>query len=196
MSRFQRKISHASIRQVWQKYQETGSPSDLPRSWRSKVLNEREERTIVRNFLANPGTSIKSQVAHQARVGKPVSRRTLRRRLRSHGLVPKTSARGKEITKKNVEKRFKWAKMVQRWILAGWRSIVFSDECLFFPKRIAGRVIWCQRGEPTPHDGEPNLHYKSIKAWAFISYNGNRGIVRYLGTLKAKDYLEILKGHL
>jgi len=71
MSRFQRKTSHASIRQVWQKYQETGSASDLPKSGRSKVLNEREERAIVRNFLANPGTSI----------------------------VPRTSARGKEITK-------------------------------------------------------------------------------------------------
>lgn len=44
----------------------------------------------------------------------------------------------------------------------------------------------------SPHEEEQNFHSKSINVWGFISSDGNRGIVRFQGTMNANMYLQIL----
>lgn len=191
--RFQRNINHLTIQRVWTKFQSFGTTSDLPRSGRPKILDKREERALVRSFVTKPGASIKSYVANQQRAGNTISKRTVSRTLRRNRLVARTSSRGKEISLKNLPKRVRWAKKVRHWTTEEWRSIVFTDECLLYPKRTVGRVVWYRRGGPCPHDEEKDLHYKSINVWGFISYNGNRGLVRYEGTMGAKECMELLQ---
>ena len=94
---FHRKITYDSIKLLYAKFLRTGSVDDLPRSGRPRALNEREERTLVRNFIAHPGTSIKSIVRNPPPNILRVSRKTISRTLRRRGLIPKTSERGKEI---------------------------------------------------------------------------------------------------
>ena len=87
LDRFGRQITFTTIQRLWEKYQRTGSVSDLPRSGRPKSMNLREERVIVRRFVTQPGTSTKSTVKIQERNQRPISRQTLRRTLRRHGLI-------------------------------------------------------------------------------------------------------------
>jgi len=49
-----------TINRLWMKFQRTGSTQDLPRCGKLQALNEREERVVIRNLLAIPGTSIRS----------------------------------------------------------------------------------------------------------------------------------------
>jgi len=194
--KFQRPITYTTIQRVWEKFEIFKTTADLPRSGRPKTLDVREERTLVREFLTKPGISVNSYVADQTRAGKRISRRTVSRTLRRNKVVPRVSNRGKEISYKNLKKRVQWAKMVRHWTISEWRSIVFTDECLLYPKRTVGRVIWHRQGAPCRHEAEPNLHYKAIKVLGFICYNGNRGLVRYEGNMRAKNYKELLERHL
>jgi len=86
---------------IWLKFIQTGSVADRRRPGRPKVFSNREERSIVKEFLRTPGLSIKKMSKDRQAAGKPGSRRSLRRVLGGRGLVPKVSERGKEITKKN-----------------------------------------------------------------------------------------------
>lgn len=190
--RYKRNITHASIRRIWKKFQETKSTRDRSRSGRPKSLTSREERAIVRRCLTEPGTSVHSIVRERTRAGTPITRPTVRKALRRSGLVPRTSNRGKEISARNIAKRLGWATIFRHWTILEWRLIVFTDESQLYPKRTATKVIWHKKGQTPPHDEEPNLQYKSINVWGFISHDGNRGLVRFWGTLDADVYLQIL----
>ena len=150
----------------------------------------------MRDFLTKPGTSIKSTEIKQARAGKATSRRSIRRVVRKYKLISKTSSKGKEITPKNLTKRLIWAQQVLNWSILEWRSIVFTDECKLFPKRTKGRILWYKKGGASPYEEEPDLSYKGINVWGFVSYNGDRGLVKFNGTLKADGYLKILEDNL
>jgi len=195
-NRYQRTIVHSTINRLWMKFQRTGSTQDLPRSGRPQALNEREERVIVRNLLTIPGTSIKSIALDRARAGQPGSRRTIARTARRNKLIPRTSNRGKEITGRNIIKRLAWAKIMRLWTVLEWRFIVFTDETLLYPKRTKGRVIWYRQSSLPRHEEEPDLRLKGVKVWGFISYTGNRGLVKFEETMNAANYKDLLDNHL
>jgi len=68
----------------------------LPRYGRPKVLNEREEREIMRNFLTVPGSSCKSIAMSRTKSGNPVSERTVGRTARSYKLIPRAPIKGRK----------------------------------------------------------------------------------------------------
>jgi len=194
--RFHRLISYRTINRLWIKYQRTGSIVDLERAGRPKALSERDQRALVQSFIKEPGLSVKWVAMNILFNQKPISRRAIRRTLRSRGLIPKTSSTGKEIVQKNRVLRLKWALNFVNWELQEWRSIVFTDESTIFPKRMKSRVIWSQRGSPPSTDEEPNMKRLGIQVWAFITYRGERGIYRFRGTMKQDKYLRMLQQHL
>jgi len=94
LEKFRRRISYSTIRLTWARHLKTGSIDYLKPAGRPKTLNPREGRSLVKTFLPNPGTSIKSVIELQDQqpiARKPISRWTLRRTFRSRGLLPKIS---------------------------------------------------------------------------------------------------------
>ena len=162
---FKRKTSYESIKLLWAKFLRTGSVKDLKRPGRPKALNQREERALIRTFISHPGTSIKSVILNPIPNVKPVSRRTIRRTLRRKGLVPKTNDRGKEIVKKNKDKRVKFAKDHEEWTEDDWKTIVFTDEASMYPKRTTTCVRWSYPGQPSPPPEEPDARLISVNVW-------------------------------
>jgi len=65
LTKFNRSVSYSSIRNTWQRYLLTGSIAYQQPAGRLRVLSEREERSLARDFIVHPGTSIKSTVKHQ-----------------------------------------------------------------------------------------------------------------------------------
>jgi hypothetical protein len=195
-SKFRRRIAYETINRIWIKYLETGSVVDRQRSGRPKVFNEREERNIVRDFMNTPGLSIKQTIKERQGTERPASRRTVRRILRSHGLVPKVSEQGKEIVNKNKGKRVKFAREHLDWNIMDWSRIVFSDEATLYPMRTRTAVRWTRPGMANPPPQENNLRINSINVWAYITYDGTGRIFRFEGTMKKERYLKMLEDHL
>jgi len=195
-AQFQRRITFETISRVWSKYINGGSRRPQRRVGRPRTFSEREERNLVRDFLTTPGLSIKQVVRERQAANKPGCRKTIRHILRSRGLVPKVSNRGKEITKKNKGKRINFANLYQNWEVRDWGRVVFSDEATIFPQRTKTCVRWSRPGEANPPPLENNLKIKSINVWGYIDYNGNGEIFRFNGTMKKESYLEMLEEHL
>jgi len=196
---FHRSISYSTIRLTWRRYLETGGIDYVEPAGRPKSLNDREERQLVRSFIANPGQSIKSTVKlqNQQPIGrKTVSCRTVRRTLRRRGLVPRMSNSGSEVTPKNRKKRLKFAKDHASWNETDWSQVVFSDECTLFPMRTKTRVLWAPMGSERAPPYEENLKLKSINVWGFMRYDGRIELVRFEGTMKEAKYMELLEEHL
>ena len=176
LNKFNRNITFKTISRLWEKYQSTQGVAEGKRSGRPKVLTKREERNIVRDFVSHPGVSIKQTVKERQRAGKPGCRRTLRKLLRSRGLVPKVSERGKEISKKNKNLRVKFAQRHFNWNIDDWRHVMFTDECTMYPLRTQTSVRWIVAGGPSAPPLEENLRQKSINVWCFITNDGRRNI--------------------
>ena len=180
------------LRLLWAKFLRTGSVNDLPRSGRPKALTQREERSLTRNFIAHPGTSIKSVVRNPLSNIRQTSRRTIRRTLRSKGLVPKTTEQGKEIVKRNKDERINFAKRHQNWNEEDWKHVVFSDEAALYPKRTRTCVRWSYPRHPNPPE-EPDARLISVNVWAYIKFGEPGRITKYIGTMDAIKYENILE---
>jgi len=196
LSQFQRTITYKTIDRLWTKFQETGRVVDRQRPGRPRVFSKREERNIVRDFLAHPGLSIKQATRERKKDNKAGSRRTFRRVLRSRGLVPKVSEQGKEILNRNKKARVRFAKSHANWNERDWGRIVFTDEVTLYPERTQTNVRWTRAGESSSPPEENNLRRISINIWGYIRYDGARGIVRFPETMKKEKYREMLEGHL
>ena len=142
---FHRSVSYSTIRNTWYRYQATGSIRHQTPAGRPRVLTEKQERNLVRNFSTTPGLSIRFVIRNQNQrpiAQKPISRRTLRRRLRRNGLRPRTTRQGMEVSLRNRDKRVKYAQDHLDWTESDWGRVVFTDECKLFPKRTVTSVSW------------------------------------------------------
>ena len=120
LQKFGRSITYNTIRETWTRYQRTNSIDYYKPLGRPKSLNEREERAIIRDFIAHPGKSIRSTIQLQKQqpiANKPVSRRTLSRVLRRRNLTPRISRKGSEIKIKNRNKRLTFAYQYSKWTI-------------------------------------------------------------------------------
>lgn len=192
LSKFHRSISFTTILATWERYTRTGSIDYEEPAGRPKIMNEREERRLVRTFLSQPGTSIKSVIKNQNQVPiakQPVSRRTVRRTLRRRKLVPRVSSKGSEIVKVNQKKRLQFANDHVHWTVDDWSRIVFSDESKLFPKRTVTRVFWSRAQDPRSPPLEESLERKSVNVWGYMRYDGIVELYRFDGNMNQKTYV-------
>jgi len=195
-TQFHRTITFKTIDRLWTRYCRTGSLTELQRSGRPKIYTQREERKIAREFLTNPGLSVKQYVKDHQGAPHTGSRRTLSRTLRRRGLVPKVSERGKEITRRNKGQRVRYAKKYLHWRHTDWRHVVFSDEATIYPCRTRTSVRWALAREANPPPEENLPSSKSINVWAYITYDGDRGIFPFTGNMEKVKYRNMLEEHL
>ena len=169
---------------------------ELHRTEGPRALTDRDERTLVRNFLTQPGLSLNAALKDPNLNPKGVSKPTMRRALHSHNLIPKTSTKGREISKKNRRKRLDFALKHRNWTFQQWSSVIFSDESDLFPQRTKSSVVWIKKGTRADQPEEVVLKKLTIKVWGFIAANGRRKIVQYSGTMDQYKYKELLEHQL
>jgi len=190
-----------TIARLQTRYAETGSVADRQRSGRIRVTTRRQDRAIrlqhLRDrFLPAAHTAALTVGTH----GRPVSDRTIRRRLQQEGLRARRPFRGPILTEANRQNRLQWAQRHQRWTLRQWENVLFSDESRFCVSVADGRLrVWRRRGERyarcciTEHNrfGGP-----SVMVWGGISGDGRTELVVINGNLNADRYInEVLTPH-
>ena len=193
---FNRSISYSTIRHTWERYLSTGSIQYKQPAGRTKALSERDERSLVRDFISQPGKSIKGTFRLQGQhpiAKSPISRRTIRRTLRRKGLLPRTSDKGKEVTTKNRKKRFIFASSHADWTSTDWSKVVFTDEATLFPLKTRTRVIWSYIKSRRAPPFEESFQDKSVNVWGYLRYDGEMEIFRFEGTMRQKKYIEMIE---
>ncbi len=135
------------------------------------------------------------------RANPRISNDTARRRLHDYGLTARRPYRGPVMTAAHRRNRQRWCQQHQRWTLAQWNEVAFSDESRFCVDSPDGRErVWRRTGEryadccvrQANRWGGP-----SVMVWAAISGRYRTPLVVVDGNLNAQRYVDnILRPHL
>ena len=115
---------------------QSGTISDRPR----------EDRMIRLAHLRNrflPATVTATTIPR-----RPISPRTVRRRLRQFGLRARRPHVGTILTRRHRQERLRWARAHFDWRRVRWNTVIFSDESRFRLMNADGRIrVYRRRGE-------------------------------------------------
>ena len=131
---------HTSYR-LRDRYAETGTTNDHPRSGRPRVTLQWHDRQIRHPVvdLSRPATITAAETPGIVNPRK--SYRTVLRRLSDRGIEPYRAYVGMVLNEQRRRNRRAWARNHSRgaWGHANWRRVVFSDESRFRLFRADGR---------------------------------------------------------
>lgn len=128
--------SERGIRDIRQRYQQTGKTTDQPRSGRPPILSHYQKKIIYRKARAEPKITYK-ELAKVAVVvnpdgtsSKPPSYPTLRRYLKRQGLTKSPCKKRPKLNRSHALRRLKFCREYSQF---PWhrRTLRFSDECSF-----------------------------------------------------------------
>lgn len=122
--------------------------------------------------------------------GRPISRYTVRRRLRERGITCRRPYRGLVLTLRHRHQRLIWARnhRGQRW-----QNVVFSDESRFNLWNADGRIrVYRRRHERYVDNCVENNPYGGggVMVWAAINYRFKTQLVVCQGNLTARRYID------
>ena len=193
-------VSQSTISRLWNRFRQSGSTADAPRSGRPRVTTPAQDRFIRLHHLRNRFLSAQSTV--QALPGNQrISRQTVRNRIHGAGLRAYRPYQGNVLTRRHRQARMLWANQHQAWTLRNhWRHVWISDESRFLLQRHDGRRrVYRRRGEryaapcvdeAPPHGGG------GVTVWGAISNTGRSQLVQVQGNLTAAQYIQdILQPH-
>ena len=143
-------VSRRAIRNVWERFQETGSVARTPRSGRIRATTRQEDRYI--RITAHRGERTVTARALQTQLrqstGTQVSDQTIRNRLHEYGQRSRVRAIRPKLTAALRAARLRYAREHSNWTMDNWRSVLFTDEYkikfLSDDKRVR---VWRRQGE-------------------------------------------------
>ena len=144
-------VNVSTIERLVRRLRGTGRLADRPRSGRPRVTSRRQDRTIRLAHLRNRQlTATETALNTVGTHNRQISPRTVRRRLREHGLQARRPYVGPPLTQARRLRRMAWltAHAPRRFPMRQWRRVLFTDESRFTLFRPDGRHrIYRRRGE-------------------------------------------------
>lgn len=140
-----RSTTHDAIK----RYRETLEYTRRPGSGRPRATNPNEDRYMVLRVLRErnlPATSVAQQFVNMH--GRPISAKTVRRRLKASGLISSRPATGPRLLRMHRVERLRFANDHRDWRNGQWSCVLFTDESRFNLCSPDGRErVWRRRGE-------------------------------------------------
>ena len=185
-------ISRSGVDKLIQKYQETGTVHDRPKSGRKRKLSTAEVKKAVKKAKSGKAAPEIARDISKMKEKKTsqVSARTVERRLKEQGLRYLVIQEREELTPDQIQKRLAYAKARNFF---DWKPVLFSDEKSFWlgsgehkqwqdPKHRITRKV---RKDP------PKLH-----VWGAVGHYFKTQLYFFHENLKAKLYQKILNARL
>ena len=190
----------------WRQCSPSKTPSHKPRLGRKPKIGKHASRVMKFAFLKSPRKSCRQLKSENPQIFEGVSVRTLQdhacRKLKFRSRVAKKKPL---LTKKNIEKRYKFAMKTKSWTVDQWRSVMWSDESSF---KVSDRLP--QKVRRPPHSkgklyGSPYLFKytmatvkmaQKLMIWGSMTGNAGRGslfVIPKGQTVTGESYLNILK---
>lgn len=179
------KMNEQTVHNIIEKYKETGTVHDLPKSGRKRKLSNKQVQQAVRK--AKEGKT-SPQIARECET--EVSPRTIRRRLREAGLFYGRVLKVEKLTKRHKELRVQYSEDMKDY---KWKRVFFSDEKTF------------QLGATPTHAWQEHTdrvikeyvkHAPKLHVWGAIGYYGRTELYCFQENLNSKGYQRILKQNL
>lgn len=188
-------VNQSDVSRIWNRYLETNSVSDRPRSGRPPVTNERQNRLITLSVRRNPHIATPAiQREVQNATGMRISLATLRRRIFATGLRNRRPLRVPRLTPDQRARRLNWARDQHQHNEEHWNNVMFSDEtriCLVSDNR---RIrVWRQPGRNSRLNTATSVvPYAGGSAmfWAGIMQNFRTPLVHIPENLNSRSYIE------
>lgn len=136
--------SYSTGRDLWNKFEDTGSTASRPRSGRPSIFSKPEKEhivAIVRNNRRKPFT----EIANELTPGPTVSEATIRRIAGEKGYHRRVARRVPYLSDTTKAKRKAWAKDRKAMITAEWSDVWWSDEAYICLDDKKGRVFVSRR---------------------------------------------------
>ena len=182
------------------RYNKTGSPHPQNRSGRPKILNERDERALVR--IANSArdftlANITGELG--AALGIPITTKTTGKYLNKLGWKSCFKCKKPLLTKAHAKARLDWCREHKEWSNPEWKRVIFTDESRFCMNRPdGGERVWRRVHEkyhvsciaPTVKFGGGGVMF-----WGCFSWQGVGPLVRVDGTMDSDVYVDTLAEH-
>lgn len=186
-------IHKSTISRTISRFKNTGSAVVVHRGGRKPKTSPRQDALIIRNIKKNPFISSRRLVET---LNLPITGRAVRYRAVRAGLMSRRPAKKPLISKKNMNKRLKFAIDHVNWSVKKWNNILFSDESKFniigsdgmqTVRRPTGNRLDCRYCHKTVKHGGGN-----IMVWGCFSYNGVGPLHLIEGIMNAQGYKTIL----
>lgn len=188
-------VSPSTISRLRDRFDETGSVQERPRSGRPRKTTDVEDRyvrvTSRRNrFLSAPKLANHLYTTSHVRV----TPQTIRNRLHSSGIHGRRPYVGISLTRRHVELRMNWATAHRRWTQRQWNNVLFTDESRFCVDFADRRVrVWRRKGERFDANNvlqRDRYGGGSVMIWGGICKHGRTDIVVVRGILTSVRYCE------
>ena len=187
---------------ILDKYAETGSVNDRPRSGCPRKTSEREDRHVYTHFRSNPGTSSRDMARNIVPnfAEKTISYRTVQNRIKEWGLEAFVARKKPLLKPEQKEKRLKWAQAHVNWTVEDWKRVAFRDEtplCLF--QSFGRKYIWDFPGEKLLEKNvEKTVKHGGgkINVWGIFSWWGAGPLYKIDGIMDGEKYRQILIHHM
>ena len=184
-------IPLCTIKYNKQKWLETGSSNDRPRTGRPKILGPNDHKRIGALLRHHPEWASPQLAVAVAQQGSPaVSARTIRRELNRMERDYSLPLYRPLLTDRHKECRIAFA---QAHLHDNWRRTVFTDETTFQLYRNKVKV-WSRHGyRSVKHRPK---HGPKVHVWGAISWQGTLSIHLFTRNLTADYYIDILTHYL
>ncbi len=182
--------SQPTIRNLIQRYQQTGSANDRPRPGAERVTTPAQDRYIVLSHLRDRlRTASRTAREIPGRHNPRISSDTVLHRLRAHNLRARRPVRGNLLTPIRRRNRHTWCQRHRRCTQRQWNGVLFSDESRFCVDGSDGRDrVWRRRGERYADcciRQSDRWGGQSVMMWAGISFRHRTPLVVIGGNLNA-----------
>ncbi|CAF0879995.1 unnamed protein product [Brachionus calyciflorus] len=186
------------IKRIIDRYNETNSYKDRPRSVRRRISTQKDDRNLIR--LAKKNRDEPSHVlANQCKLsyGKTESSSLVRRSLLANKLEWKIAVKKPRLSANHVKARKAFCKMVKSWPVSKWRQALFSDEMNIEVDNRKNRI--CIRRTSAEKKNQDCIIQRtkqgssgSIGIWCCMSYYGLDIHCIFYGRLNSTRYIQIL----
>lgn len=189
------------VKTIIDRYKQTKSYDDRPRSGRPKISTVHDDRQLVRLVKKNR-TSPSHVLAHDWKLsnGKKASASLVRRRLLANKLEWKYAVRKPRLSKAHKKARRDFCLKVKSWSKVKWRQIIFSDEMNIEvdnrKNRIRIRRMASEKYNEECIFKRTKQGSGSIGIWCCMSYYGLGIFTLFDGRLNANRYIDILGNNL
>ena len=122
-------VAVSTISRLRERFRETGSSDDRPRSGAPRVTTPAQDRHIRLQHLRDrfrPAT--RTAPATPSTHNRQISDQTVRNRLHESGLWARCPCVGHVLNQGRRAVRSRWVEQRMRWPAQRWRSVLFTDE--------------------------------------------------------------------
>lgn len=186
-------IDTRTVQYTIQRFNESGSVKDRARTGRPKKLSAGDRARLLKKVKGRERqSSRKTSASFKSTKSGKVSKDTIRRNIRSAGLIPHRKKRRPKLTVAQKEKRVEFA---TKYLHRVWDNDVFWDEKEFeleHTPNVKDDIIWDERGKE--YFFEETKFPKAYKVGLALSSKGISRVVPYEGTIDSNKFQNMVVG--